>query len=227
MKHEFENSRVYLMDCIKGMKQYPDKHFDLAIVDPPYGISIHKMNFTQSVKGGVAKRKDYSDITDWDSNTPNAEYFAELQRVSKNQIIWGWNYFVENLTSCKCYIVWDKKTEDKYSNDFADCETAWTTFNKPAKVYRHLWSGMLQQNMKDKEVRIHPTQKPVALYDWLLMNYAEQGDLILDTHLGSGSSRIAAYKNGFNFVGFEIDSDYFNAQEKRFNEFKSQLCLFS
>jgi site-specific DNA-methyltransferase (adenine-specific) len=227
MKHEFENSRVYLMDCIEGMKQYPDKYFDLAIVDPPYGISIHKMNFTQSVKGGVAKRKDYSDITDWDSNTPNAEYFAELQRVSKNQIIWGWNYFVENLTSCKCYIVWDKKTEDKYSNDFADCETAWTSFNKPAKVYRHLWSGMLQQNMKDKEVRIHPTQKPVALYDWLLMNYAEKGDLILDTHLGSGSSRIAAYKNGFNFVGFEIDSDYFNAQEKRFNEFKSQLCLFN
>ena len=214
------------IDCMELMKQYPDKYFDLAIVDPPYGISIHKMNFTQSVKGGVAKRKDYSDITDWDSNTPNAEYFAELQRVSKNQIIWGWNYFVENLTSCKCYIVWDKKTEDKYSNDFADCETAWTSFNKPAKVYRHLWSGMLQQNMKDKELRIHPTQKPVALYEWILQKYAKPNDLILDTHLGSGSSRIGAYKGGFNFVGFEIDQEYYEKQEKRFNDFKSQLRMF-
>ena len=213
------------IDCMELMKQYPDKYFDLAIVDPPYGISIHKMNFTQSVKGGVAKRKDYSDITDWDSNTPNAEYFAELQRVSKNQIIWGWNYFVENLTSCKCYIVWDKKTEDKYSNDFADCETAWTSFNKPAKVYRHLWSGMLQQNMKDKEVRIHPTQKPIGLYKRTLNDFAEQGMKILDTHLGGGSIAVACHYFGCDLVASEINPKYYKKAMKRIADETAQTEL--
>ena len=212
-------------DCIEFMKTCTDKQFDLAIVDPPYGLNIHKMNFTQSVNGGVAKRNDYSDITDWDCNVPTKEYFEQLQRVSKNQIIWGWNYFVENLTSCKCYLVWDKKTEDKYSNDFADCETAWTSFNKPAKVYRHLWSGMLQHNMKDKEKRIHPTQKPVGLYNRCLNDFAEKGMKILDTHLGSGSSLIAAYDGGFDFTGCEIDKEYFTACLKRFNNFKAQTKI--
>ncbi len=213
------------------MKGFKDNEFDLAIVDPPYGIGIHKMNFTQSVKGGVAKRKDYSNITDWDINTPNDEYFKELQRISKNQIIWGWNYFVENLKSCKCYIVWDKKTEDKYSNDFADCETAWTSFNKPAKVYRHLWSGMLQGDMKNKQARIHPTEKPIQLYSWLLSKYAEPNQKILDTHLGSGSIAIAIEKANrldkmnLQFVGIEIDKDYFDAALSRFDQFCRQGTL--
>lgn len=207
------------IDCIEFMKTCSDKQFDLAIVDPPYGLSIHKMNFTQSVNGGVAKRNDYSDITDWDSNAPTKEYFAQLQRVSKNQIIWGWNYFVENLTSCKCYIVWDKKTEDKYSNDFADCETAWTSFDKPAKVYRHLWSGMMQQNMKDKEKRIHPTQKPVGLYNRCLNDFAEKGMKILDTHLGSGSIAVACHYYGVDLTATEINPKYFaDAQERIKNE---------
>lgn len=218
------NSIVYNKDCLEGMKGYEDNHFDLAIVDPPYGIGVHKMNYTQSTKGGVAKRKDYSSIGRWDSNTPDAEYFRQLFRVSKSQIIWGGNYF--NLPLTKSWLIWDKKTLDKYSNDFADCEMAWNSFDKPAKIFRFLWSGMMQQNMKDKELRFHPCQKPVQLYKWLLTNYAKEGNTILDTHLGSGSSRIAAYDMGFDFTGFELDKDYFEASEKRFNQFKAQTKLF-
>lgn len=218
------SSEVFNIDCMELMARYPDKHFDLAMVDPPYGIGIHKMNYTQSLNGGVAKRRDYSSVTDWDANVPNPEYFAELKRVSKNQIIWGGNYFDLPLT--KSWIVWDKRTEAKYSNDFADGELAWTSFDIPLKIFRWLWSGMMQQNMKNKQERIHPTEKPVALYDWIFKNYATEGQTILDTHLGSGSSRIAAYKNKLNFVGCEIDKEYFEASDKRFKEFTAQLTLF-
>ncbi len=200
------------------MKTLPDKAFDLAIVDPPYGINIGAMNFTQSVNGGVAKRKDYSAISDWDSNVPDFEYFQELKRVSKHQIIWGWNYYVEHLNSCKCYIVWDKKTEDKYSNDFADCETAWTSFDRPAIVYRFLWSGMMQADMKNKEKRIHPTQKPVSLYKRTLADFAEKGWKILDTHLGSASSAIAAEIMGFDFVGCEANPIIYEKAVDRYNK---------
>ena len=217
-------SETYNMDCIQGMKEYPDNYFQLAIVDPPYGINIHKMNYTQSTNGGVAKRKDYSSVGDWDSNTPYAKYFIELMRVSKNQIIWGGNYFDLPLT--KSWLVWDKRTEAKYSNDFADCELAWNSFDKPAKIFRWLWSGMMQQDMKNKEDRIHPTQKPVKLYEWLLMNYANAGDKILDTHLGSGSSRIAAHNLGFDFVGFELDKEYYENEQKRFKQVTAQQVLF-
>ena len=217
-------SETYNMDCIQGMKEYPDNYFQLAIVDPPYGINIHKMNYTQSTNGGVAKRKDYSSVGDWDSNTPDAKYFIELMRVSKNQIIWGGNYFDLPLT--KSWLVWDKRTEAKYSNDFADCELAWNSFDKPAKIFRWLWSGMMQQDMKNKEDRIHPTQKPVKLYEWLLMNYANAGDKTLDTHLGSGSSRIAAHNLGFDFVGFELDKEYYENEQKRFKQVTAQQVLF-
>lgn len=217
-------SEVYNIDCMELMARYPDNHFDLAVVDPPYGLSIHKMNYTQSLKGGIAKRRDYSKITDWDANTPTPEYFAELMRVSKNQIIWGGNYFELPLT--KSWIVWDKRTEAKYSNDFADGELAWTNYEKPLQIFRWLWSGMMQQNMKNKQERIHPTEKPIQLYEWIYKNYATEGNLILDTHLGSGSSRIAAHKSGFDFVGCEIDKEYFEAAEKRFRNYVAQLTLF-
>jgi site-specific DNA-methyltransferase (adenine-specific) len=200
-------SEVYLEDCVAGMKRYADNHFDLAIVDPPYGIG-------DKFKGGKTGKMNFNEIVnkDWDK-VPSDEYFAELQRVSKNQIIWGGNYF--NLPPTRCFIVWDKIISEDFS--LAMAELAWTSFDKLAKIYK------LQV---PKNGKIHPTQKPVKLYDWLLHNYAKPNDLILDTHLGSGSSRIASYKGGFNFVGFEIDQEYFDKQNRRFNDFKSQLRLF-
>jgi site-specific DNA-methyltransferase (adenine-specific) len=200
-------SEVYLEDCVTALKRYADNHFDLAIVDPPYGIG-------DKFKGGKTGKMNFNEIVnkDWDK-LPSDEYFAELQRVSKNQIIWGGNYF--NLPPTRCFIVWDKIISEDFS--LAMAELAWTSFDKLAKIYK------LQV---PKNGKIHPTQKPVKLYDWLLHNYAKPNDLILDTHLGSGSSRIAAYKGGFNFVGFEIDQEYYEKQEKRFNDFKSQLRLF-
>lgn len=211
-------------DNMELMARYPDKYFDLAIVDPPYGINIQKMNYTQSTKGGVAKRKDYSSVGNWDSETPTKEYFNELKRVTKNQIIWGGNYFELPLT--KSWIIWDKKTEDKYSNDFADCEMAWNSFDKPAKIVRYLWSGMLQPDMKDKQKRIHPTEKPYQLYKWILDKYAKQGDKILDTHLGSGSIAIACHDYGFDLTACELDKEYFDKAMTRINNHTSQTKLF-
>jgi len=199
-------SEVYNEDCIEVMKRYEDNYFDIAIVDPPYGIDINS--------SGTHFKEKY-EIKDWDKATPNDEYFKELKRVSKNQIIWGGNYFLDRLGNCKCFIIWDKKIAEDMS--FAMCEMAWTSFKNGAKIYN---KTATQLN------RIHPTQKPIGLYDWLIDRYAEKGQIILDTHLGSGSSRISANKAGLSFVGCEIDKDYFNAQEKRYKEFISQTRLF-
>jgi site-specific DNA-methyltransferase (adenine-specific) len=215
MKHEFENSRVYLMDCIEGMKQYPDKWFDLAVVDPPYqnadaiGLIDNKKKGTQATK-----RTNYRLF---ENIAPTDEYYIELERVSKNQIVWGGNF----LGLCGGVIVWQKN-----GTAFGEAEVAICSTHKSVRVFEYTWNGMLQGDMKNKEHRIHPTQKPVALYEWLLHNYAKQGDKILDTHLGSQSSRIAAYKNGFDFTGFELDAEYFEKGNKRFDEFKSQLRMF-
>ncbi len=202
-------SEVYLEDCVTALKRYADNYFDLAIVDPPYGLERFKAN-----DGGNSKKITTFGDKDknWNNIKPTAEYWEQLFRVSKNQIVWGGNNF--ELPTSEYFIVWDK---GQMMPSFARCEMAWTNCKVPAKIY-----AKRSQDLN----RIHPTQKPTALYDWLLMNYAKEGDLILDTHLGSGSSRIAAYKGGFNFVGFEIDSEYYQKQEKRFNEFKSQLRLF-
>jgi site-specific DNA-methyltransferase (adenine-specific) len=211
------SSEVYFEDCVTALKRFNDNHFDLAIVDPPYGIG--ECGAKNHSRSNATKATLYT-AKNWDNEIPSAEYFEELKRVSKNQIIWGGNYF--GLPASSCWIVWDKDN----SGDFADCELAWTSFDTAVRKFTWRWNGMLQQNMKDKEIRIHPTQKPIALYEWLISKYAKEGDLILDTHLGSGSSRIAAYKGGFSFVGFEIDQEYYDKQEKRFNDFKSQLRLF-
>lgn len=213
-------SVVYLEDCIQGMKRFEDNYFDFAIVDPPYGIDVAK---TGKIGGNNAgKAKDYG-AKEWDKQPPNGEYFRQLFRVSKNQIVWGANYFISKMPyDSSCWLVWDKDNTGK----FADCELAWTSFDTAVRKFQWRWNGMLQQNMKDKEERIHPTQKPIALYEWILQKYAKRGDLILDTHLGSGSSRIAAYKQKLNFVGFEIDKHYWEKQEQRFQNFKSQLVLF-
>jgi len=193
-------------DCMEYMATVPDKYFDLAIVDPPYGIG-------DKFKGGKTGKMNFNEIVnkDWDK-VPSDEYFAELQRVSKNQIIWGGNYF--NLPPTRCFIVWDKIISEDFS--LAMAELAWTSFDKLAKIYK------LQV---PKNGKIHPTQKPVKLYDWLLHNYAKPNDLILDTHLGSGSSAIAAHYFGVDFVGCELDKDYFEAAKARFDMATKQLAM--
>jgi len=218
-------SEVYLEDCVTALKRFNDNHFDLAIVDPPYGIGFDGHDQIIGKKGndkGFSSKKLY-DIKEWDKDRPTIEYFAELKRVSKNQIIWGGNYFADLLQPTKGWIYWDKKPNGE-NLTFSDGELAWTSFNKPLKSFSYGWIGFGMLNSGER--KIHPTQKPVALYEWILQKYAKPNDLILDTHLGSGSSRIAAYKGGFNFVGFEIDQEYYDKQEKRFNDFKSQLRLF-
>ena len=200
----------------------------MAIVDPPYGIN-YDGNTTVKSKGGKAdtfSNKQHHDKKGWDTDRPTDEYFAELQRVSKNQIIWGGNYFADLLPAKKGWIFWDKKITNANNTNFSDGELAWTSFDCILRRFTYDWIGFGYLNNPQKEKKIHPTQKPIQLYSWILNTYAKPNDLILDTHLGSGSSRIAAYKGGFNFVGFEIDCDYYNAQEKRFNDFKSQLRLF-
>jgi site-specific DNA-methyltransferase (adenine-specific) len=205
------SSLVYLEDCIEGMKRYADNHFDLAIVDPPYGIDVTKLKIRANKKG-----------KHWDKETPKQEYFDELFRVSKNQIIWGMNFLNDYLGRAEKTLVWDKQNDGTFGSDY---ELAWTSFDGVKQhICRIMWYGYFYP--KEELPLLHPTQKPVKLYDWILHNFAKENDLILDTHLGSGSSRIAAYKGGFNFVGFEIDQEYFNAQEKRFNDFKLQLKLF-
>lgn len=212
---------AYNIDCMKAMRSMPDQCFDLAVVDPPYGIKIS--NNIGRRKG--SRQSEYKKVT-WDDAPPPEEYFKELARVSKNQIIFGANYFISRLYGRKevpCWIVWDKNNGE---SDFADCEMAWTSFQCPARLFRYTWAGVRQENMKNREIRIHPTQKPVNLYAWIFEKFAKQGDRILDTHLGSGSSRIAAYDAGLDFVGCEIDPDHFKAQEKRFQAHTAQGNLF-
>lgn len=215
-------NEAYNTDCMEYLKTCADKQFDLAIVDPPYGIGESgKKNKSRSV---LTKAKDYHPIFGEDREPPCVEYFEELKRVSKNQIIWGANHFVDLIPfRSSCWLVWDK---DNGGTDFADCELAYTSFNSAVRKFTFKWQGMLQENMKHKENRIHPHQKPVALYKWIFSHYAKAGDTILDTHLGSGSSRIAAYDTGFDFIGIEIDREYFEKQEKRFKEHCAQGSLF-
>ena len=206
------SSEVYLEDCVTGLKRYADNHFDLAIVDPPYGLH-------DKFKGGKTGKIQMNSIPQkgWDKEIPSENYFKELMRVSKNQIIWGGNYFLDYLPSTRCFLIWDKI--QKFTG--SDFEMAWTSFDSASKAFRKS-----RVEFHNEDAKIHPTQKAVSLYEWILENYTREGDLILDTHLGSGSSRIAAYKSGFDFVGFEIDAEYYEKQEKRFNDFKSQLRLF-
>lgn len=206
-------------DCMIAMSRYPDKYFELAIVDPPYGI--RQDGHRENNRSKLALSKNYHKAL-WDQSAPDNKYFKELRRVSSNQIIFGANHFISKIPyDSSCWIVWDKDR----SGHFADSELAWTSFDSAVRNFKYMWNGMLQQDMKNKEIRIHPTQKPVALYRWLLKNYAKPGDKILDTHLGSGSSRIAAHEMGFDFTGFELDKDYFEAQEKRFAKYLQQGVL--
>jgi len=207
-------------DNMQLMARYEDNHFDLAIVDPPYGIDAN-LKRGDTGKNKHIKQKDYH-VGDWDSEIPSAEYFKELKRVSKNQIIWGGNYFLDYLNNTSCMIVWDKINGTNY---YADCELAWTSFKTSVRKFEWRWHGFLQQNMANKQDRIHPTEKPIALYEWLLMNYAKEGDKILDTHLGSGSIAIACHNLGYDLTACELDKEYYEASMKRINQHKAQLRI--
>ncbi len=236
-------SLVYNTDCVQGMKLVPDKFFDLAVVDPPYGINAPNMNMgshptrsrndghgsgpgistTQKMKGrlnqGGGKLKNRTlnkSEFDWDNETPDAEYWQELFRVSKNQVIWGGNYFP--LPPTRCMLCWDKMQP---WDNFSQFELAWTSFDKPAALFRHSNTGG-----NNAEAKIHPTQKPVKLYEWIFSKFSQPGMKVLDTHLGSGSSRIAAHAYNLDFYGYEINKEYFTMQEKRFLAHSSQLLLF-
>ena len=201
-------STLYNDDCMNVMRGYSDKYFDLAVVDPDFGLN-EKIS-----KGGTWASK-YKGFDGALGGVPTKEYFEELFRVSKNQIIWGGNYFIDMLYPTRCFLIWDKKAR---MNTLADCEMAWTSFDKNAKIFTHV------RNTSEK--RIHICQKPIALYEWIFTNYAQKGDKILDTHLGSGSSAIAAHKCGMDFVGCEINREYYESALLRINTHKKQLNLF-
>ena len=207
MEEQIKNCRIILGDNMEYMKNIPDKCFDLAVVDPPYGIGISSNPVRQ-----LHQKKN------WDDSIPKKEYFYELLRISKNQIIWGGNYFIDYLHNTQCFLIWDKKQPMDFS--LAMCEMAWTSFSKPAKMFT--------RSVLKEQGKIHPTQKPIKLYEWIYMNYAEKGMKILDTHLGSGSSAIAAYKVGMDleFTGIEIDEEYYNNAVKRIKWETSQGSLF-
>ena len=217
-------NKLYLMDCMEGMKEFPDNYFELAIVDPPYGIGMSKGTFTYSKDKNITAKRNYT-AKGWDNEIPTSEYFKELQRISKNQIICGGNYFTHLLPESRGWIVWDKKIINSSNNNFSDCELLWTSFDRIIKKFTYDWIGFGYLNSTERGSRQHPTQKPVALYKWLLRNYANEGDKILDTHVGSGSSIIAFIDGGFDWIGFEIDEDYHKAATKRIEQHKSQLRM--
>ena len=201
-------------DCMEYMAEQPDGAFDLAIVDPPYGINV---NVSMGRRKGN-KKSDYHKYAGEDKDPPSIKYFKELKRVSKHQIVWGANHFIDNFSfyaNSPCWLMWDKKFSDEVT--FAQFELAWTSFETTCKKF--------DKAPNDKH-RIHPTQKPVELYEWLLHNYAEKGQRILDTHLGSGSSAIAAHYFGCDFVGCEMDAKYYELAKERFDRETAQVALF-
>ena len=196
-------------DCIDIMRELPDKCIDLVLTDPPYGIKQNAHRIKSRTK--LAKTIDYGDFS-WDNKIPEPEYFEEMIRTSKNQIIWGGNYFADILESSSCWLVWDKENGN---TNFADCELAWTSFGGAVRIFRYMWNGMLQGDMKNKENRIHPTQKPVKLFTWILQNYSKEGDLILDPFSGSGTTAIACHRMNRRFICIEKEEKYVKLSRER------------
>lgn len=215
---DFEN-KIINADCLDILKQLPDKCVDLVLTDPPYGINVAKNGKVGAEK--CCKVTDYG-AKEWDSEIPHKEIFEEIIRVSKNQIIFGGNYFVECLKNSPCWIVWDKLN----TGNFADCELAWTSFKSAVRKYEFLWNGMLQQNMSNKEKRIHPTQKPVDLFGQILRDYSKENDLVLDCFSGSGTTAIACHRLNRRFICIEKDKEYWEASVKRLEDERKQLSLF-
>lgn len=228
--HKSEPSICFNLDCMEGMKAFPDKLFDLAVVDPPYFSGPEHRGYYGSRVSKTGVHRDYPITPKWD--VPGKDYFNELLRVSKHYIIWGCNYFDYHFTPGR--IVWDKCNG---GTSFSDCEIAATDLFDSVRLFRYMWNGMMQGksiheghiqqgNKILNEKRIHPTQKPVALYSWIFQKYAKPGQMILDTHVGSGSSRIAAYDAGLYFTGFEISQEYFLLQEERYKAYTAQTDMF-
>lgn len=219
-------SGFYNMDCMNGMAQFPDKFFSLAIVDPPYGIGEDgrksQSRMVSSAKWrnpGKTKQLEKS----WDDRPMDCAYFSELFRVSKKCIVWGANHFISKIAiDSPCWIVWKKNGQNE-NCDFADCELAWSNFNTAVRFFDYAWTGFGAKNAGEE--RIHPTQKPISLYKWLLTNYAHPGDKILDTHVGSASSLIACHQLGFEYWGFELDADYYKAASERLERAKAQVSM--
>lgn len=220
----------YNLDCMEGMRQFPDKYFPLAIVDPPYFNGPERRKFYGNKVSPIGVQRLYEQSDHWD--VPGHEYFEELFRVSKNQIVWGCNYFDFHFGPGR--VVWDKCND---SSDYSDCEIAYCSLHDSTRIFRYMWNGMMQGksvsegwvhqgNKKLNEKRIHPTQKPVALYIWLLQKYAKPGDLILDTHVGSGSSLIACRRTGHQFVGFEISENYYKKSSERLDAEMAQYTMW-
>jgi len=215
-------NEIILADCMDIMATIPDKYFNIGIIDPPYGIKEDgRKNHT---RGKLTASKNYSDKVKYDNCSPDKKYFDELFRISKNQIIFGANHFISKIPhDSSCWIVWDK---DNGLTDFADCELAWTSFNSAVRKFKYKWQGMIQENMKQKDILQHPNQKPVALYRWLLQNYAKTGDKIIDTHSGSGSLACACHLEKFEFLAIEKDADYHKSSCERLETLRSQGTLF-
>jgi len=214
-------NKIHNQDCLEAMKLMQDNQFDLAIVDPPYGLNI--------AKTGSLGRDKFSK-KNWDTQTPTQEYFDELQRISKNQIIWGWNYMTDKLPTCKGFIYWNKLN---HHDNRSSGELAYCSINGLAKHFEYMWDGNRYgfksqkiQGVGKPSIRIHPTQKPVKLYEWLLMNYAKEGDKILDTHLGSGSIAIACHNLGYDLTGYELDKEYYDNAIKRIKNHQAQTRIF-
>lgn len=209
----FEEGTFIHGDCLPYMKEMPNKIADLAIIDPPYGIDVNKMNLG---------RKNWSKLSEkWDTKSPGIEYFKELKRVSKNQIIWGANHFISKIPfDASCWIVWDKLNGD---SDYADCELAWTSFDLPVRKFEY---NLSQQSKNEIKLRFHPTQKPIKLYKWILSKFAKSDMRIIDTHVGSGSSLIAFLDYGCKWIGFEISKKYYDLTIKRIKIYKQQLKIY-
>lgn len=212
-------NEVYHGDCLEGMRQYPDNFFDVVISDPPYGIDIGKMGF-------VNDSKQFKNLpTDWDKNAMSEEQFKEMQRISKNQVIFGGNYFTDYLPVSRCWVTWDKRVKE-IKNDFSDCELIWTSFDRPARMIRFRWGGSTQDYTKlERENRYHPTQKPIEVMKRVLDMFSKKGDLILDPFGGSGSTGVAAAKTGRKYVMYEKEWEYYQICLDRIKEVSEQMGL--
>lgn len=212
--------KITCADCLDVLRDLPDKCVDLVLTDPPYGIGESKGK--NKTRGKLAIAKDYGN-KEWDNAIPSGDVFAEIMRISKHAIIFGGNYFVEHLANSPCWIVWDKHNGE---NDFADCELAWTNFKTAVRKYDWVWAGMLQQDMKNKEIRIHPTQKPVGLFMKILQDYSNENDLVLDCFSGSGTTAVACHNLKRRFICIEKDPEYHAASVKRLEQAQRQQTLF-
>ena len=211
-----ELNKIHHCDCLEFMRAVPDNYFDLVLTDPPYGLNIHNKNIT---RGGVTISKDYG-IIEWDKTIPSKEVFKEICRVSKQQIIFGGNYFVESLSNSSCWLVWDKNNGD---SSFADCELAWTNYKTAVRLYKYTWSGMLQGDMRNKEERYHPTQKPVRLFTAILQDYAKAGFKVFDPFMGSGTTALACKSLDLDWCGCEREIQYVEVINKRLKAVQCDL----